>query len=322
MRVAPDQPVTAFAHALRDVLQPWSAPLRCALAVLLWFALVQLVGAAPSVNPVFRFYNQETGTHFYTIVATERDRVIGSYPQFIYEGPAFAALRASRCRRAAGLSLLQHDDRHPLLHQLDDRARPRHRDMAAIRLRGHGVLRDAGRGQRRPHRIFRFFNTKTGAHFYTTSTTERDKVLATHAAVRLRGRGVLRVQRRQSLPCRRSWSRRRTAFASCSRRRSARRRRRSRASTRSACRPYLEEQFAQAAKRLSGCATTTTCRSTNPTTARSARRAQGPAYACAHQPADAVQAAQPVLRQCARRSPTSCGSASPGRCRSSSSSRR
>lgn len=40
---------------------------------------------------VFRFYNAQTGAHFYTASGAERDQVIATLPQFRYEGVAYRA---------------------------------------------------------------------------------------------------------------------------------------------------------------------------------------------------------------------------------------
>lgn len=39
----------------------------------------------------FRFFNSQTGAHFYTVSTAERDSIIATLPQFVYEGPAFSA---------------------------------------------------------------------------------------------------------------------------------------------------------------------------------------------------------------------------------------
>ena len=39
----------------------------------------------------YRFFNTQTGAHFYTVSVGERDHIIASLPQFTYEGPAFYA---------------------------------------------------------------------------------------------------------------------------------------------------------------------------------------------------------------------------------------
>lgn len=55
-----------------------------------WFGLAAGAMAA-TAQPVFRFFNIQTGTHFYTISTGERDIVLVKWPQFVYEGPVFMA---------------------------------------------------------------------------------------------------------------------------------------------------------------------------------------------------------------------------------------
>ena len=50
--------------------------------------------AMPNTAAVYRFYNQETGVHFYTIDAAERDWVIATLPMYQYEGPSWYARTA------------------------------------------------------------------------------------------------------------------------------------------------------------------------------------------------------------------------------------
>lgn len=51
--------------------------------------------AAAQQSAVFRFFNRDTGAHFYTINQTERDFVSATYPAFLYEGPIWYAQTAS-----------------------------------------------------------------------------------------------------------------------------------------------------------------------------------------------------------------------------------
>ena len=56
-----------------------------------WFSYEGLSWHASPISstgatPLYRFYNNVTGTHFYTVNLTERDFVMKSYPQFSYEG--------------------------------------------------------------------------------------------------------------------------------------------------------------------------------------------------------------------------------------------
>src|SRR5258708_2459798 len=64
----------------------WSAAAGIALAATT-FACACLAQVA--LTPVSRFYNLRTGTHFYTASSIERDHVILTYPQFLYEGVAY-----------------------------------------------------------------------------------------------------------------------------------------------------------------------------------------------------------------------------------------
>jgi hypothetical protein len=41
---------------------------------------------------VWRFYNTRTGTHFYTISASERDQTIAKYLDLVYEGAVYYAM--------------------------------------------------------------------------------------------------------------------------------------------------------------------------------------------------------------------------------------
>ena len=55
--------------------------------------LAAQVAQADVASPVVRFYNEHTGTHFYTIDSAERDNVLRLYPWFDYEGVQFYAYK-------------------------------------------------------------------------------------------------------------------------------------------------------------------------------------------------------------------------------------
>ncbi|HEY1329644.1 MAG TPA: DUF1800 family protein [Casimicrobiaceae bacterium] len=46
-------------------------------------------GSAPGSTPLYRFYNEHTGAHFYTTSADERDHVLATWPWFAYESVAY-----------------------------------------------------------------------------------------------------------------------------------------------------------------------------------------------------------------------------------------
>lgn len=84
------------------------------------------VGITPTTTgvQVFRFFDTNTGTHFYTSSASERDQTIAARTDLTYEGVGLNAQNQAS----------------------DPAAAP----------------------------VFRFFDTHSGSHFYTTSATERD----------------------------------------------------------------------------------------------------------------------------------------------------
>ena len=132
---------------------------------------------AAATLPVFRFYNTQTRTHFYTASQAERDPC---HRDLAAVHPGRHRLPRGEGRphghRHSGLALLQHADGNALLHRV---RRPSARTCWRP---GRSSWRRASctARWRRPSRgrckLFRFFNTETGAHFTTTEDDERDYV--------------------------------------------------------------------------------------------------------------------------------------------------
>jgi hypothetical protein len=90
----------------------------------------------PGTLPVYRFWSEALGTHFYTIDEAEKNRLVNDEPFkwfWALEGPAFYAWAEGS--QPAGAKA-----------------------------------------------VYRFWNNGTGSHFYTASTSERDKLLTTPAS--------------------------------------------------------------------------------------------------------------------------------------------
>jgi hypothetical protein len=86
----------------------------------------------PTLMPVWRFYNLRTGTHFYTADAAERDRVSATMGgTYHLDGVAYNVNTANTNNSAP---------------------------------------------------LYRFYNVRTGAHFYTADTAERDRIMNTMGA--------------------------------------------------------------------------------------------------------------------------------------------
>jgi len=179
MREGGEHQVEAKDWARRGASRPWAAPLRCATVLLLWLALVQLVGAQAAQSPVYRFFNKTTGTHFYTIVVAERDYVLGAYPHFIYEGPAFAAYAGPA---PGATAVFRFFNTATGTHFYTNKTAERDYVIATwpqFAYEGPAFYAMPGTGADGRIELFRFFNSTTGAHFYTASKADRDYVIST-----------------------------------------------------------------------------------------------------------------------------------------------
>jgi len=134
-------------------------------------------GADPAA--VYRFYNTRTGTHFYTISQAERDAVVAQYPWFTLEGVAYYALTAA----ASGASpVYRFFNTATGTHFYTISQAERDKVVATYPVfvyEGPVYYAPVGGGDPGTTALYRFFNTKTGAHFYTTNPEERDHVVAT-----------------------------------------------------------------------------------------------------------------------------------------------
>ncbi|QNP48932.1 trypsin-like peptidase domain-containing protein [Diaphorobacter aerolatus] len=135
---------------------------------------------------VYRFYNTQTGAHFYTANAGERDYVIGNYPAFQYENVAFYAYPAATT------------DQSPIFRFFNTKtgahfytANAAERDYViseypVFKYEGPVWFAQTQTGNSSVP-IYRFFNTKTGAHFYTVNAAERDFVIAAYPVFKYEG---------------------------------------------------------------------------------------------------------------------------------------
>ena len=218
---------------------------RGAGTTLLMLAVAGPAFAQSGNDAVYRFYNRETGTHFYTISVGERDSVIAAYPQFAVRGRAVRGARAAR--RAAPCRCSASYNRTTGTHFYTTSASERDGIVAyypqfAYEGPAYHAMPEPGSDGRVA--VYRFFNRNTGAHFYTSSEAERDKVVAYVSRVRLRRHRVLRPSGGHRGGGAGRGPRRATDGASCSRRRSDPRPRSSRAIGAIGVPAYLDEQFA------------------------------------------------------------------------------
>ena len=129
--------------------------------------------------PVYRFYNTQNGTHFFTASAQERDAVIQGNPVYQYENIGFYA---STQTAAAPQAVYRFYNTTSGSHFYTINPEERALVIASypqFNVEGTAwyARQAAGEGS---VPMYRFYNTLTGAHFYTTNPLERDFVVATY----------------------------------------------------------------------------------------------------------------------------------------------
>ena len=139
-------------------------------------ALVEPADADNSAFQVYRFYNTQTGSHFFTTSLAERNSVIENLDPLSFEGNSFD----SNATEANGTAVFRFFNFANSAHFYTANAG----EAAGLRqdsnFRDEGISYyasdDASNGGTE---LFRFFNTLNGTHFYTVSATERDNIIST-----------------------------------------------------------------------------------------------------------------------------------------------
>jgi uncharacterized protein YkwD len=143
-----------------------------------------LDGPTPVMRAVYRFYNLRTGTHFYTASDAERDSVVANLGAiYHYEGPAYQVDTASADNST---SLYRFYNRRTGTHfytaSEDEKASVIARLSATYQYEGpaYSVCTSSVAGSTA---VYRFYNRRTGTHFYTASESERASVQANLGAI-------------------------------------------------------------------------------------------------------------------------------------------
>jgi uncharacterized protein (DUF1800 family) len=159
----------------------WTAALARMVMVTAGFfaACFSTAALAVDASPVFRFYNSRTGTHFYTISGAERDSVLANYPWFAFEGTVYYGYTSLQPGTTPVYRFYNTKTGTHFYTQSEGEKSYVIATYPVFTYEGpvYYAPPTGGAGGTTP--LFRFFNTKTGAHFYTTSADERDHVTAT-----------------------------------------------------------------------------------------------------------------------------------------------
>jgi trimeric autotransporter adhesin len=130
-------------------------------------------------SPVYRFYNNDTGSHFYTISEAEKDLILQTLPQFIFEGSGFYAFQlpqngAMPVYRFYNLSTGYHfytissEEKDYIIGTLPQFLfeGPAFYVPAPV---AYGAMP-----------VYRFYDLNTDSHFYTISEAEKDDIISSN----------------------------------------------------------------------------------------------------------------------------------------------
>jgi hypothetical protein len=138
-------------------------------------------------TPVYRFYNLLTNVHFYTASVSERDNVIATAPHFQNEGTAFFASSTSAPNAAPVYRFFNYST-GAHFYTINQAERDNVANNLSQYYRYEGVVWYANPNpdvDLTP--VYRFYNFNVGAHFYTSSSSERAYVIANFPFMRDEG---------------------------------------------------------------------------------------------------------------------------------------
>ena len=128
-------------------------------------------------NTVYRFYDRNSGVHFYTSDKNERNYVYDRLNNYIYEGASYTGIDPDTATESLAVHRFYNQDSKTHLYTIDENEKNVVRQeldnyiyegeaFSAYNLQVEGSIP-----------VYRFYNSATGAHFYTPSAVERDVVI-------------------------------------------------------------------------------------------------------------------------------------------------
>ena len=126
-------------------------------------------------TPVYRFFNTDTGSHFYTANETERD-LVSQQDNFSFEGDSYRAIDPlTGANDALPVYRFLNQDTGVHLYTISEAERDATQQLSNFSFEGEAFLAYNTQVEDSIP-VYRFLNTDTGAHFYTPSEAERDSV--------------------------------------------------------------------------------------------------------------------------------------------------
>ena len=143
------------------------------------FAVINETPSIPETveDGVYRFFNTQTGTHFYSASEIERDSIINNLDHFNFESAAFKAATEANGPTASVFRFFNTETGTHFFTQSTVERDSVIENLPSFNLEGEAYLgyteEVAGSTP-----LYRFFNTQTGTHFYTAAEAEKDSIIA------------------------------------------------------------------------------------------------------------------------------------------------
>ena len=140
-------------------------------------ALVEPADADSSPFQVYRFFNTQTGAHFFTTSVDERNLVITNIQMMTYEGNAFDS---NATEADGGVAIYRFYNSASGVHfytASEDEAASIRTNLSHFLDEGIAYYA-SGAEDSGNVALYRFFNTQNGSHFYTNSEAERDGIIS------------------------------------------------------------------------------------------------------------------------------------------------
>ena len=129
----------------------------------------------PAGDRVFRFFNSETGGHFYTASISEREFVTNKLPEFEFEGVAFLAAQEEDPNATEVFRFFNAAEGEYFYTASEAERDLVQENLPAFELEGVAFFAYEEELSETTE-VFRFFNPGEGGHFYTASAAERSFV--------------------------------------------------------------------------------------------------------------------------------------------------
>lgn len=149
-------------------------------------AMQEIYGARPTTGPtggatvdagdIFRFYDTRTGTHFYTASSVERDNIVAAAPNYRFEGNSFDQVDDAR----GEVDIFRFYNKDTGTHFYTASTVERDNVIATganYAYEGTAYRASLDDANDTLDALHRFYDTRTGAHFYTSDETEVAKIL-------------------------------------------------------------------------------------------------------------------------------------------------